>query len=218
VIDLECFLVGLNSFGLAGIAIEFGLVELMIVAVRLIDSGKFELAPAGLAAIECLALVVVVVLVVIDSADFVERHLDFSAAVFGIGFVVAVEDMFADLAGFVDFEEPATVAVATGVPAIVVADFVLGLAAAVLAVSGSFGFDSARLARLGLAVLAATDSVVPDSFVPAVLVGFAGIEWFPAGWKAGMLVLVADLDTIGPVAGFGTDCNLVELYLEAVVT
>jgi hypothetical protein len=213
VIDLECFLVGLNSFGLAGIAIEFGLVELMIVAVRLIDSGKFELAPAGLAAIECLALVVVVVLVVIDSADFVERHLDFSAAVFGIGFVVAVEDMFADLAGFVDFEEPATVAVATGVPAIVVADFVLGLAAAVLAVSGSFGFDSARLARLGLAVLAATDSVVP-----AVLVGFAGIEWFPAGWKAGMLVLVADLDTIGPVAGFGTDCNLVELYLEAVVT
>jgi hypothetical protein len=150
---------------------------------------------------------------VIDSSDFVERHLDFSAAVFGIGFVVAVEDMFADLAGFVDFEEPATVAVATGVPAIVVADFVLGLAAAVLAVSGSFGFDSARLARLGLAVLAATDSVVP-----AVLVGFAGIEWFPAGWKAGMLVLVADLDTIGPVAGFGTDCNLVELYLEAVVT
>ena len=212
-IDLECFLVGLNGFGLAGIAIEFGLVELMIVAVRLIDSGKFELAPADLAAIECLALVVVVVLVVIDSADFVERHLDFSAAVFGIGFVVAVEDMFADLAGFVDFEEPATVAVATGVPAIVVADFVLGVAAAVLAVSGSFGFDSARLARLGLAVLAATDSVVP-----AVLVGFAGIEWFPAGWKPGLFVLVADFDTIGPVAGFGTDCNLVELYLEAVVT
>lgn len=208
---------GLNSFGLAGIAIEFGLVELMIVAVRLIDSGKFELAPADLAAIECFVLVAVVVLAVIDLADFVEQYLDFSAAGFGIGFVVAVavvvEDMFADSAEFVDFEEPATVAVATGVPAIVVADFVLGLAAAVLAVSGSFGFDSARLARLGLAVLAATDSVVP-----AVLVGIAGIEWLPAGWKPGLLVLVADPDTIGPVAGFGTDCNLVELYLEAVVT
>lgn len=141
----------LNSFGLAGIATEFGLVELMIVAGCLIDFEKFAFALVDLAAIEYLFLVVVFVLVVIDLADFVEPLLDFSAAGFGIEFVVAVvvvvEDMFADLAGFVDFEGPATVAVATVVPAIVVADFVLGLAVAVLAVSGNLGFDSARLAR-----------------------------------------------------------------------
>ena len=47
---------------------------------------------------ECFVLVAVFVLAVIDLADFVERHLDFSAAGFGIELVVAVAVVYLLLA------------------------------------------------------------------------------------------------------------------------
>jgi hypothetical protein len=104
-----------------------------------------------------------------------------------------------------------------GVVAIVAVDFELALVVA-LVTSGNFDFDSARPANFGLVVLAATDSVVPDRFGLAVLAGIVGIGYFPADWKPGMFDLAVELDNFDLAVDLGTDCNLVELYLEAVGT
>jgi hypothetical protein len=104
-----------------------------------------------------------------------------------------------------------------GVVAIVAVDFELALVVALVA-SGNFHFDSARLANFGIVVLAATDSVVPDWFGLAVLAGIVEIDYFPADWRPGLFDLAVGLDNFDLAVDLGTDCNLVGLYLEAVVT